>query len=826
MLKRKNAAQRWVTGLAGIPMLILLVGCFSVQCRADSGTSGTKPATIPASVNLLTNAGFENGLEGWQPSLMVRVALEKKDVYAGHGALKVAVGITNDQEKIRTGRLCEVIIDQKEPETIEVSCWSKRISYDPEARASLYVTVHFKNGDYVSWAAPFKVDATDAGEWVFRRGDFHPRSAVAKLTIAALLSRNAEILLDDLYVGAPRRDVTDAELQERKRTIPFAVTPIGGETYTDFPAKLKLLDIQSDADVIHFDGAGDIPLTLKFVYDVINPAPVTIDSVSGSGWTAFNFDTTALMPFLLKGAMPLDTAGRHECSGVFLDPKNLFYNPAQKGSYILLTGEGIKQSFNVNAAGKRIGQVYLEDMARYYAPERPAVFLAANLTSYQIAFTQAGSEWKNNGAVWIGLNLKDADGQEFQLYRAQVKARVGAEEIQLEPLYDAIGMPLGVFAGRMNTDGEEEKIDFSAAVVLKTPEGIRTNELATALEKGFGETKLPARHIQPVFTGIRNADYIDRNDFGANATNGPADIRAKIRRLAEHNFTDVSFECMVRGKACYTSSILSNICANWDPLKTAVEAAHENHLKIAACICLFLRFDGAHPEWAAVDINGKPVENWYDSYNPEVQKYYLDIIREILLGYDVDIIYVDYIRPSEHCCYTDYCRKEFKKKYGKDQVEVGYKDPDFIQWRKDGITEYLKEVRKTVQSLKPNVKLMTYVWAMYNTEESRAQQDVPRWSREAIPDLIQMGNYNKNPYRFRAACHALAAIRSEGGAKLIPMIGVRFVVANTVSFQEAEEAILREIMIAGDEGFNDIAFFSVHPLMPYLDAVSRNYFPK
>ena len=89
-----------------------------------------------------------------------------------------------------------------------------------------------------------------------------------------------------------------------------------------------------------------------------------------------------------------------------------------------------------------------------------------------------------------------------------------------------------------------------------------------------------------------------------------------------------------------------------------------------------------------------------------------------------------------------------------------------------------------------------------------------------------MGNYNKNPYRFRAACHALAAIRSEGGAKLIPMIGVRFVVANTVSFQEAEEAILREIMIAGDEGFNDIAFFSVHPLMPYLDAVSRNYFPK
>jgi hypothetical protein len=120
---------------------------------------------------------------------------------------------------------------------------------------------------------------------------------------------------------------------------------------------------------------------------------------------------------------------------------------------------------------------------------------------------------------------------------------------------------------------------------------------------------------------------------------------------------------------------------------------------------------------------------------------------------------------------------------------------------------------------------MTYVWGMYNTKESRAMQDVPRWSKEAIPDLIQMGNYNKNPYSFRSVCHVLATMRSENGADLIPIMGVAYVVANTASFQEAEEAILREMMIVGDEGFNNIAFFSVHPLMPYLDAVSQNYFP-
>ncbi|MGI6087340.1 MAG: glycoside hydrolase family 10 protein [Kiritimatiellia bacterium] len=824
MFKVKNSAQRWVTGLVGISTIILLISCFSLQCGADSGPSEPGSATMPAAGNLLANAGFENGLEGWLAS--PKLALEEKDVHTGRGALKAA-GVTN--QSIQLVRLCEVMMDQEDLGTIEVSYWGKRISYDPEARASLHVVVHFKSGDYINWYGPFEIDATDAGEWVFRRGEFHPRSAVAKLTVSVMLSRNAEMLLDDLYVGAPRRDVTEAEVQERKRTIPFAVTP-KGKPYADFPARLKLLDIQSDADVIHFDGSGAFPLALKIVYDVINPAPVTIDSAWGSQvWMAFNFDTKAVMPFHLNGAMPLDTAGRHEWSGAFRDSysgdsKNLFYNPEQKGSYLLLTGEGITKSFNVNVDGKCIGQFKLEEMARYYASERPAVFLAANLASYQIAFARAGSEWKKDGSVWIGLDLRDADGQEFQIHRAQVKARVGAVEIQLEPLYDATGMPLGVFAGRMNTGGEEEKIDFSATVVLKTPEGIRTNELVTVLEKGFGATTLPARHIQPVFTGARNADYFNSYNFSANATNGPADIRANIRRLAEHNFTITTFECLLRGKAYYASGILSNVCADWDPLKTAVEAAHENNIKVAACISLFLRFDDTHAEWAAVDFHGKPVASWYDAYNPEVQKYYLDIIREILMGYDVDIIYLDYIRPGPGG-YTEYCRKEFMEKYGKDQREVGPYDPDFIQWRKDGITEYLKEVRKTVQAIKPNVKLMTYVWVMYNTEESRAMQDVPRWSKEAIPDLIQMGNYNKNPYFFRAGCHALAAIRSENGAKLIPMMGVYYVVANTASFQEGEEAILREMMIVGDEGFNDIAFFSVHPLMPHLDAVSRNYFP-
>ena len=218
MFKVKNSAQRWVTGVAGILMLILLVGGFSTQCNADPGPSMPDSATMSASGNLLANAGFENGLEGWLAS--PKLALEEKDVHTGRGALKAA-GVTN--QSIQVIKLCEVMMDQEDLGTIEVSYWGKRISYDPEARASLHVVVHFKSGDYINWYGPFEIDATDAGEWVFRRGEFHPRSAVAKLTVSVMLSRNAEMLLDDLYVGAPRRDVTEAEVQERKRTIPFAV---------------------------------------------------------------------------------------------------------------------------------------------------------------------------------------------------------------------------------------------------------------------------------------------------------------------------------------------------------------------------------------------------------------------------------------------------------------------------------------------------------------------------------------------------------------------------------------------------------------------------
>ena len=123
-------------------------------------------------------------------------------------------------------------------------------------------------------------------------------------------------------------------------------------------------------------------------------------------------------------------------------------------------------------------------MARYYAPERPAVFLAANLTSYQIAFTQAGSEWKNNGAVWIGLNLKDADGQEFQLYRAGQGAG-GRWEIQLSRCMTQPGCRWRIY--RPDEHGGRTRRLIQRQSHSQDAGRNRTNELSRAGER-LGET--------------------------------------------------------------------------------------------------------------------------------------------------------------------------------------------------------------------------------------------------------------------------------------------------------------------------------------------------
>lgn len=93
-----------------------------------------------------------------------------------------------------------------------------------------------------------------------------------------------------------------------------------------------------------------------------------------------------------------------------------------------------------------------------------------------------------------------------------------------------------------------------------------------------------------------------------------------------------------------------------------------------------------HPDWTIKHNN----KWYYDPGNPEVNKYIVDTVAEVVSNYDVDGIHFDdYFYPG-----ADFPDEATFKKYGS-----GNKD----NWRRSNINNMIKSVRDKVHSIKPDV---------------------------------------------------------------------------------------------------------------------------
>jgi hypothetical protein len=458
--------------------------------------------------NLIKNSGFENGFDGWKHSKGVSIdTIEKR---SGAYSLKVT-GAKGDA----AANIKEIILNQKEPQTVEVSYWGKRTSFDPKVLSAIQVDVCFNDGTRMNWYSQFFIDSSQTGEWVFRRSVFYPRSSIKKLRINVRRSGIGRMWIDDIYAGLPRKDVSAKELAERKRPLPVVVISKSG-TYKNSPARFKLLSILPTANVINYIGPDKMPLSVKIDYEVIKSAPISLNSRSGSQtWTAFNFNTKRLIAFHLGEKIDLTNKGVQTCEGDFINNMGIarYYNPLQKGSYILLTGNGVIKTFNIISKGKAFSLCKIKDMGLHYNPvgKRP-VFLMANLKKYKLKFTGLGSDWKNGGKIWTKIILIDADKDEFTLYRAKVKAKIKNIDINLRQEFDSTGMPTGMFVGKIpESVSSSDKIAFNAEITVNSANGVIAKKITAVLNKGKGESVLKENpvNVDTIFTGMRSGDYIN-----------------------------------------------------------------------------------------------------------------------------------------------------------------------------------------------------------------------------------------------------------------------------------------------------------------------------
>jgi uncharacterized lipoprotein YddW (UPF0748 family) len=334
------------------------------------------------------------------------------------------------------------------------------------------------------------------------------------------------------------------------------------------------------------------------------------------------------------------------------------------------------------------------------------------------------------------------------------------------------------------------------------------------------------------------------------AISTPGRVDAVVDLATQMNINTLLVQVRGRGDAFYKSDlappaeILEGAPAGFDPLERIIERAHARGLEVQAWINVYLVWSAgapphsplhivnAHPDWISVRADGRrlvemvpeefeeqKIEGMYIAPgNPEVRKYLRDVVREIVTKYKVDGIHLDYVRyPEPGVGYDAPTRTAFERQYGVDPIDIDQPDslllkvigadriPDlrmrWIQWKKDQITGFVRDVRNDLDVTGRNLKLTAAVIADQSAALNRYLQDWPEWLREGIIDAAIPMAYGKSTPVVEHQIAAAMAIPTE-----------RHVYAGIALYNEGVRDATEKIRRARKLGVDGIALFSYDSL--------------
>ena len=315
-----------------------------------------------------------------------------------------------------------------------------------------------------------------------------------------------------------------------------------------------------------------------------------------------------------------------------------------------------------------------------------------------------------------------------------------------------------------------------------------------------------------------------------------------LDELQQANFNTVLFQTRLRGDVIYPSqfepfaeSLTGTEGKNpgYDPLRFAIEECHKRGMELHAWIVAIpigntrqVRTLGKnaltrkHPSLCK-QFNG----SWYlDPGNPETDDYLANIVREIVSGYDVDGIHLDYIRyPEQGERFPD---QSTYRKYGKKQ--------DLKQWRRNNITRIVRRIYTETKSLKPWVKVSSSPIGKYrDTGRYSSQgwnaydevyQDAQQWLREGIHDALFPMMYFRGNHFYP---FALDWKENKNGRWIVPGLGIYFLHPSELDWKLDE--VVRQIYFIRSIGLDGQAYFRTRFLTDntkgIFDEIKQHFYP-
>jgi uncharacterized lipoprotein YddW (UPF0748 family) len=310
--------------------------------------------------------------------------------------------------------------------------------------------------------------------------------------------------------------------------------------------------------------------------------------------------------------------------------------------------------------------------------------------------------------------------------------------------------------------------------------------------------------------------------------------QAELDRMLDHfqhiGINTVFLQTRLRGTVIYPSRIepVSEYFGAqrpaYDPLAYAIEACHRRGMECHAWLIVYPVGRGTTPaagktsqkrsQTVIIPDRYKGIAKAYngslylDPGNPKTTDYLLQLIREHLLGYDVDGIHFDYIRyPDNGGRFPD---DDTYRLYGN--------DTDKASWRRSNINRFVYAAYDTIKALKPWVQVSSSVVGMYDrlpqdtrphwTARHSVYQDPENWLANGKHDFIVPMMYHSGDLFFPFVDDWLTR---SNGRSVMPGLGLYQMDAKEFGWEP--EVLLEQIRYSRDHFTQGNVFFRARHLL-------------
>lgn len=264
-------------------------------------------------------------------------------------------------------------------------------------------------------------------------------------------------------------------------------------------------------------------------------------------------------------------------------------------------------------------------------------------------------------------------------------------------------------------------------------------------------------------------------------TTTPGEIRLYVDTLYNSGFNLIVLETHYHGYTIYPSAVQREYglpeqrpaFTGWDPLRETIEAARKKNIAVYAWVQTIYtgndRVEGKgpvlerYPQWAALDQYGSMTpqagEMGYYFLSPfvdDVCKYLSDLYTELVTGYDIDGIFIDYLRYPVNAQHgpsvydfnpSAIAISEAKLGYSPDEILAAGTESDlFLTWtelRVNRIHETIRILSTALRDARKDIWIVANVHGGYSPD--RTQQDRLRdwvaWESEGLIDEVSTQNY-------------------------------------------------------------------------------------